>query len=144
MLSFRLMQGSHLSHYSTKEETMQTVGGMLKEYPQIQRLVLAAAPSYRKHKFSASACDSITLTDTYWSGGTRSTYVAVHIDTLKTGPAPQYDPPGFGGPRVAPHCDIPEGFAIVETGIFCGKPATAHVTLTPADFVRLFGNILPS
>jgi hypothetical protein len=32
---------------------------------------------------------------------------------------------------------LPEGFALVAAGTFCGKAATAHVYLNPANMARL-------
>ena len=32
---------------------------------------------------------------------------------------------------------LPEGFALVSAGTFCGKPATAHVYLNPANLAKL-------
>jgi hypothetical protein len=32
---------------------------------------------------------------------------------------------------------LPEGFALIEAGTFCGKPATAHIFLNPANITKL-------
>lgn len=99
----------------------------LKSAPELKRVVLAADPSYKKHNAFFSVHASVELTGTYWDGGSRDTYTAVDIATGRNQGAPQYAPPQFGGPRVAPKVDIPDGIAIVRTGIFCGKTAVAHV-----------------
>ena len=101
----------------------------LKNAPEIKRIVLAADPSYKKHKAIVTFADHITISGTYWGGGSRSTYTAVNINTLATGSAPQFNPPQFGGPKTDPKVEIPEGIAIVETGFFCGKVMIACVTL---------------
>ena len=109
---------------------------LLKDHPELQRVIRAAAPSYKKHKAFFDSAESIELQGTYWDGGSRSTYTAVRMtDGFSLG-APQYDPPQFGGPRQAPMVTIPVGVAIVETGTFCGKPATAAVTINPADATK--------
>ena len=117
---------------------MQTV--TLKDAPEIARLVKAAAPDYRKRQAFIFISDDVSLSNTYWDGGSRSTYTAVNLETLRASTAEQFAPPQFGGPRVAPKVKIPDGACIVETGTFCGKPATASVYLN-ASAVR---HLLPS
>jgi len=109
----------------------------LAHHPEIKRVVLAASPHYRKRKAFFSVAETVSLTGTYWSSGSRSTYTAVRLaDGFALG-APHYNPPQFGGPTHAPECVIPAGVAIVETGIFCGRPATAFVRIGPADAAKL-------
>jgi hypothetical protein len=109
----------------------------LKKYPELLRIIRAAAPRYSKHKAIVDVYPRITLSGTYWDGGSRSSYVAVNLTTMQTGAAPQYNPPQFGGPRTDPVCDIPEGVAIVRLGTFCGKTATAGITLHPNNVAKL-------
>lgn len=111
----------------------------LRTAPELARIIRAAAPDYRKREAVLLARDTVTITGTYWSDGSRSTYHAVDLRTLRQLPAPQYAPPQFGGPATDPQVSIPEGVAIVETGIFQGKPATARVYLNPANMARLIG-----
>lgn len=113
---------------------METV--ILASNPNIKRLVLSANPSYRKAKAFIKVSATVTLSNTFWDGGSRSTYHAVRlIDGFSLG-AQQYAPAAFGGPRQSPVVEIPDGVAIVETGIFCGKPATASVTISPNDVTK--------
>lgn len=109
----------------------------LSKNPEIKRIILAADPSYRKAKAYLRVYHTANLSGTYWDGGSRSTYTAVRLlDCFNIG-APQYDPPQYGGPRVSPTVEIPDGIAIVETGIFCGKKATASVTINPNNAAKL-------
>lgn len=101
--------------------------------PELLRVVRSAYPSYRKKTIFASVADTVTLHGTFWDEGSRSTYTAVHLATMRASAAPQYAPPQFGGSRVAPTVPIPPGVAIVETGISCGKVATAHIYINPSD-----------
>jgi hypothetical protein len=105
----------------------------LKTAPELRQLVQAADPTYKKHKVMLRITPRVTLSGTYWDGGTRSTYTAVNLSTKTASGAPQYDPPQFGGPRSTPEVELPQGACIVETGIFCGKTATATIYLNPAD-----------
>ena len=114
---------------------MQTV--MLKQHPEILRVIRAADPTYKKTKAFVFTRESVTLSGTYWDGGSRSTYTAVELATGRNKGAPQYAPPQFGGPRQSPEVQIPHDVAIVETGVFCGKTATATVYVHPVNMARL-------
>jgi hypothetical protein len=105
----------------------------IAQYPRIKKLVLAADPSYKKKSVFVSSSETISIGGTYWSGGSKSTYHAVKLDTLAVLQGKQFNPPQFGGPAVNPEVAIPAGVAIIETGIFCGKTATAHITFHPSD-----------
>lgn len=111
----------------------------LKTAPELARIIRAADPAYRKREAVLMARETVAISGTYWDGGSRSTYHAVDLATLRQLPAPQYAPPQFGGPATDPTVAIPEGVAIVETGIFMGRPATARVYLNPANMARLIG-----
>jgi hypothetical protein len=110
---------------------MQTL--LINQVPEIARLIRAVAPSYRKKSVRVSVRESVTLHGTYWDGGSRSVYSAVEIATGRHVSAPNYAPAAFGGPQSAPVVAIPEGVAIVETGVFMGKPSTACVYLNPRN-----------
>jgi hypothetical protein len=109
----------------------------LKTAPELLAVIRAASPSYRKHNARVVITDSVELNGTYWSGGSRSTYTAVNLATMETGRAAQYAPPQFGGPAQSLRVAIPMGVVIVETGIFCGKAATACVYMHPANVQAL-------
>lgn len=109
----------------------------LKAHPELIRIIRAADPSYRKHDCILHPTETVTLSGTYWSGGSRSTYTAVNIATGMSSGAPQYNPPQFGGPQSDPQVSVPEGIAIVKTGTFCGKTAAATIYLNPANMAKL-------
>ena len=110
---------------------MQTV--TLSGFPEIARLM---PQGYKKRKAFIQSREKITLSHTYWDGGSRSSYTIVNLTTGKT----TYDsyatvPPQFGG--VAPVVEIDNDIAIIETGVFCGKPATASVFVSPENYNKL-------
>ena len=109
----------------------------LKTAPELVRVIKSADNTYRKMKAFLRVGSTVTLSNTYWDGGSRSTYTAVCLTTGHNKGAPQYAPPQFGGPANAPTVSIPEGIAIVETGVFQGKTATATVYLNPANVAKL-------
>lgn len=97
--------------------------------PHVRKLVRAAFPTYRGRKVRATFAESVTLYDTFWSGGTRSSYVLVDYDNAKLGRLPHYAPPQFGGPATPPVVTLTPGMVLVEHTIFCGKDVgiTLHV-----------------
>ena len=109
----------------------------LSEHPRLAQLIRAAAPSYRKKNAGVDTFPVIEMHDTYWSGGSRSSYTWVDLETLQPVPLPHYDPPQFGG--AMPSLTMTPGRAMVKTGIFLGKPGLAFVTLHPSDLQRVMG-----
>ena len=109
----------------------------LSSSPELARIVRAADNSYRKREASLQVRETVCLSNTYWDGGSRSTYVAVDLVTLRSSAAEQFAPGAFGGPAAAPMVRIPEGIAIVQTGVFCGKTANATVYINPVNAAQL-------
>lgn len=109
----------------------------LKTAPELLKVIRSADSSYRKHQATIFACEQVTLSDTYWDGGSRSTYTAVDLMTGRSKGAPQFDPPQFGGPATSPVVSIPEGIAIIRTGVFMGKTATATIYVNPSNMAKL-------
>lgn len=105
----------------------------VKLSPEIRDVIRAADPDYRKHDVYVHVVETVTLSGTYWDEGSRDTYTAVNLSTRRAVPAPQWAPSQFGGPQAAPTVTLPAGVAIVRTGVFCGKPATATVYVRAAD-----------
>jgi hypothetical protein len=109
----------------------------LKEAPEVQAIVRAAFPSYKKHDAYLTVAESVSLSGTYWDGGSRSEYVAVDLASKRSQGAPHYNPPQFGGPRTSPVVPLPIGVVIVQGGTFCGKQATAILSVHPENMAKL-------
>ena len=109
---------------------MQTV--TLSGFPEIARLMPAG---YKKRKAFIQSREKITLSNTYWDGGSRSSYTIVNIATGQITTCAQHAPPEFGGKT--PVVEIDNDIAIIETGVFCGKPATASVFVSPENYNKL-------
>lgn len=126
----------------------------LKTAPEVKRVVLAAFPSYRKHNAWLSAFpESGMNVNSYWDGGSKDEYAIVDLATMRTKPMPSSTHPYFDVARygiqgsndlveVSDRGNItlkqlPENFAIVRAGTFCGKAATAHVFIPAANMPRL-------
>ena len=113
---------------------MQTV--TLSDFPEISKLIKRALITYKKRKAFVQCRTKVELSNTYWDGGSRSTYVVVNLTTGKI----TYDsfavlPPQFGG--TTPTIELDNDTAVIETGIFCGKPATASVFVNAENFNKL-------
>ncbi len=121
---------------------METIN--LKASPEFTRIIRAAFPSYKKKNVFLSEFSegsSVTI-NSMWDGGSRSVFVLVELSTLQVKALPTASHPYFdmhGVTETTPDVVItrgivdlvrlPEGFALIEGGSFCGKPATAHVYL---------------
>jgi hypothetical protein len=126
----------------------------LKTAPEVKAVVLAAFPSYRKQNVFLSAFGGGLSINSYWDGGSRSEFAVVELASLQRKSLPTRTHPHFDvavrGLASAENADIavdgagnitlnrlPEGFALVAAGTFCGKAATAHVYMNPANIARL-------
>lgn len=126
----------------------------LKSAPEVKRVILAAFPDYKKRRAFLSEFYSGKNINSYWDGGSKSEYAIVELATMSRRPLPTHTHPFFEvAARGMANRDtgvvesdnvgnlhlkiLPEGFALVETGWFCGKPATAHVYLNPANLTKM-------
>jgi hypothetical protein len=106
---------------------METI--TLKDRPDLQKIVKMVDPKCRKAKAFLHRRNEVALSGTYWDGGSRSSYYLVNLATNEVTAAGRDAPVQFGGPRVDPVQKIEVGFAVVELGTFCGKPATPAIYL---------------
>lgn len=104
----------------------------LKEHPALAKLV---RPFSKKHKAFLCRQDAVVLDGTFWDGGSRSDYHLVEIATGQIQALPRSDPPQFGGVKAAVTRAIEPGFAVIRSGVFCGKPST------PSIYIRNDENI---
>lgn len=103
----------------------QTVN--IADHPRIARLLQGIT---RKRKcILVYPVDSVTLSGTYWSGGSRTDYSLCNMRTGQMTPLSGVAPPQFGGPSEAPRVQIPEGSCVISTGTFCGRPSAPTVYL---------------
>jgi hypothetical protein len=131
---------------------MQTV--TLKTAPEVKAVVLAAFPGYRKHNAFLSAFGGGLSINSFWDSGSRSEFAIVELASLQRKSLPTRTHPFFDvavrGLANTENADVevdhvgnitlrklPEGFALVAAGTFCGKAATAHVYLNAANLARL-------
>lgn len=94
---------------------------------------LVALTGSRKRKAILSpARERVTLTGTYWSGGSRSDYWLVDLNTWQARPLSGVAPAQFGGPQEDPVVNLEPHQAVVCAGTFSGRPATPVVTFHPS------------
>ena len=125
----------------------------LKSSPEVKRVVTAAFPSYRKHNVGLSVFHPMNI-NSYWDGGSRAEFAIVSLATGERKSLPTRTHPYFDVARngltntqdnyvSVDHVGnetlnvLPEGFALVEAGTFCGKQATAHVYLNRDNLAKL-------
>ena len=129
---------------------MQTI--QVKSAPEIKQLLASVMPSYKKHNVFLSEFHPISI-NSYWDGGSRNTYILVNLADRKTQLLPTSTHPyldvaskGMQGEDEFVSVDnrgnitlkqLPEGFALIEAGTFCGKPATAHIFLNSANMTKM-------
>lgn len=103
--------------------------------------MLKAFPKYTGRKFSAEAATKVYLSDTYWSGGSKNTYVGIDLHTMNMAPANKRlsAPSMFGGlGDDIESIPLAPGRAIVEHCIFQGKDMGLRFFFHPEDFGKYF------
>jgi len=110
-----------------------------KEAPELTALVKIVGS--KKRSLSFSVCEKVKLYGRYWSGGTKNEYTAIHLKTKKVARASDAWNPMFDVKAV--NVPIPEDVVIVQHGWFCGKPATPHIYINPANAAMLLPPGIP-
>lgn len=98
--------------------------------PELIGVALAAFPEYTGKKFSFEIIDCPISVKSYWSGGSKDSYVFMRLDTLKTmdmPPQSPYDQQVAGADSVS----LVPGLACIRHTIFCGKDLGITVLLHP-------------
>lgn len=105
----------------------------LKDFPQLAAQVKKWVPGYRKRTVMVHAAENDTPFGWWWDGGSKSDYATARIGG--SGTTPWHCPP-YPQTKADP---IPTGAetVVVETGVFCGKPATMKLIIHPDDLARL-------
>lgn len=132
---------------------MKSIEVVLSKNKEVRDVVRAAFPSYRKLRVYVSVWPGSTYINSYWSGGSRDEYAIVELNTLRRHAVgaghPYFDTAARGlASRADEHISVdhvgnvtlhvlPEGFVLVRAGVFCGKPATAHIYVPAANMPRL-------
>ncbi len=107
----------------------------LKEFPKLRQMVEGVS---RKQKGQVVLSDEVELSGTYWDEGSRSEYFISQGGRARP-IGYRVNPPQFGGPRENPKVKIPGGGAIIEAGIFRGKPSFPTFYIRPEDVTKLLG-----
>lgn len=96
-------------------------------------------PDYRKRNVTLRESNCVTLMNLNWDGGSRDTYTLVDLTTRTTTPLGNSMAAPWDNSDEGRKVDIPQGFAVVRTGTFCGKPATMNITFNSADASIIIG-----
>jgi len=99
--------------------------------PLVQRICSAAFPSYSGRKFRLDVAESVDIRS-YWSDGSRETFVFVDLATLSKRVHVPSNGNGFDPDiRDASDVRIPDGVACVKHSIFCGKDTGLTIIVNP-------------
>ncbi len=109
-----------------------------KEFKQILANTIG---DYRKREVTIVVCESFTVSDLNWSGGTRSEYRACSPNGNFAGSLDRYN-------HMAPWDNVAEGkslptvpgVVVVRSGYFCGKTSQATIYVHPTDMPKLLTN----
>ena len=131
---------------------MQNV--ILKQAPEVMRIIKAAFPGYKKHSAYLSEFGFGVTINSFWDGGSKAFFVLIDLATLQTKELPTASHPYFDLQSASGENQdvivergcvtlkrLPEGIALVEGGTFCGKQATAHVYLNPANLTKMLAEV---
>jgi hypothetical protein len=110
------------------------------EKKDVPKVILNVFSEYNGRKFRLSLCDKVTLHDAYWSGGSRTEYRAVNLDTGEFSSAnPQITNPFRVS--IVPTVDIPLRTVIVGHTIFCGKDVGLEIFARAEDVTPMLSPV---
>lgn len=101
-------------------------------------LIRTLFPSYRKRNVMIRATTKVAFHDLNWSGGTRKEYTAVDLrnGNAKTMRGWNALAP-WNNPYEGSSVELKPGFAVVETGHFCGKESVMRIHVHPDNMPLL-------
>ena len=112
----------------------------IKQHPALAQFLSRAFPAYRKHKAIIRSTCGVELSGGSWSGGSRSTFTGVTLQGTHVPLNYSTTPVEFGG-KPSPEIVLTPDFVILESGTFCGKPATVTVHALPETLAYLGINL---
>lgn len=98
---------------------------------------------YAGRKIKLNVTDKVTMLNTYWDGGSRSTYSAMNLATMTMVDLPKFNPPQFGGPSSPPEIELTDNLAVIEHSVFCGKDSGLTISVSAQNAAPLLpkGNV---
>lgn len=115
----------------------------LRSAPEVKAVIRAGFPSYRRRTAYLGEFRPRSI-NSYWDGGSRDEFAIVHLDSLSrrslpTASHPYFDIASRGNANRENEIlstdrvgnltlkVLPDGYALVRSGVFQGKPAMAYV-----------------
>ena len=102
---------------------------------EVKALLGKTFPAYSGRKIKVRESDTYHLED-YWSGGTRRYVVAFNLTTSESMPTPGVATNPFNK-EAHQEFPIPDGCAIVEHVIFCGKDIGIIINVNANTFPKM-------
>lgn len=99
----------------------------------------ATFPQYKGRTFSLRVSETVDMGNGYWSGGSRSTYRAVNLQTGAIENASTVLRNPFAGGADPALCAVPlnPAYVVVEHVVFCGKDMGLRFHVHPAAMQNL-------
>lgn len=79
-----------------------------KTDPALSEILKVAFPNCKLKQYTVEVSNTVPISGTYWSGGSRNSYVAVNLENMETLNLPHLNPPQFGGPTENPIVNLLE------------------------------------
>ena len=106
---------------------------------QVKSVCKAAFPGYNGRKIQIKYNVKSKSLRSYWDGGSKSSYAVIDLNLLKVLHAPDSHP-FFDRLTGVDSFDIPEGYAVVEHSIFCGRDMGLTIHIPDAAPLLLEGH----
>lgn len=108
-------------------------------YLTIDQVPASLRHGYNGKKFAAQVCDSVSLTNTWWDGGSRNSYSAYSLETgqFVSNIAPASAPSAFGNDYNGAQFDIKPGIVVIKHSVFCGKDMGLTFYVNPENAAKL-------
>lgn len=121
-----------------------TKASVLSTPAHARAVAKAAFPEYTGRKIKTVAGKPVQIYNTYWGGGSKNSFVAVELATLRICPTPASisTPKELGGTGGDHTVIVPAGYAIVLHVIFCGRDLGCTVYLSADDAVDATAEIV--
>lgn len=105
--------------------------------PEVIKIALAAFPQYHGRQFKIKEFAGPMSLVSCWDGGSKSTYVLLSLETLRSIPVPENGTPWSNDGKIARLTELPVNAAVVEHSIFRGKDMGITLYLRPENLTPL-------
>ena len=106
----------------------------------LRDLIARSFPGYKGKKIQIKETENVN-TNSYWSGGSRSDYVAIRLDDLACIDLPENEYLNLAEHSARSSTPVPAGIVLVEHVIFRGKDLGIKIHVNPINATKLLGDV---